>query len=747
MFGFSNLALEKRMLFNCCMRLLALFLFVGISIGYTCAQSTPPVDPNVVLKVAIAKDQREFRMGETIPLQLSFSSSVKNQYQLNTAQYDRSGRMSYEQFKISPSEGSADPLPNLQGSMGGMRTYEFLNTQPWTIKLNLNEWVRFTQPGEYRLIVSSNRVEVRNPSSQLGTSAVTARSNEITLKIVRADAAWQKRIFNDAVAKLDAPFPRESNESEQYETRRPALETLRFLGTADATRELVKRMRGEDSGVLDHVCMLGVISSPERSVARTALEEALADPDHPIDGNFLYTLRTVSSDANANWRETNQRIVEQLVAVLPAKRGKALSTSLSTALNQAWDLNALPQQTTEKLMVQLVSLFDKLPLNEQNTLLSFRWGKIKSPALLPIVKRYAQSYRDFPEMGAEPAYDSLQLSGTALRRWYELDPAGARNAIITEISRPRPRFDARVLGLLPDKTLPEVDFVLAENFRAIHDFDGKSNLASLIARYATDAILPQVIEQLDPKIGKWACNIQDPLLAYVLRVSPSSARTLIEKAIAARGQGFSACNHGLFQLVSEIHYDPLLEDIAIESLNDPDPEVAQTAATMLGKVGSPAAESALVKRYASWSEQWTGRETQLDRIFADRLNDDVYQLGLGLNLAQALGTGRAWLSDKAALQRLAQQTKVRRVRQQLEGYIKLWEDEPLTILIDSSSFGFHARVAQYEFQSVDDLKEKLAQFASGTRFALTISATESSASETAAELRNFLISHSMPVAK
>lgn len=728
------------------MRLFALLLFVGITAGHTCAQSTPPVDPNVVLKVAIANDQRQFRMGETLPLQLSYSSPVKNHYQLNTAQSDRSGRMCYEQFNISPSEGSVDPLPNI-GSLGGLMTFKFLTTEPWTIKLNLNEWVRFTHPGEYRLTVSSNRVEVRNPSSPSGTSAVTARSNEITLRIVKADPVWQKRIFNEAVAKLDAAPPRESNQSEQYETaRRQALETLRFLGTAEATRELVKRMRGQDSGGLDYVCMLGIISSPERSVARTALEEALADPDHPIDNNFLYTLRTVSSDTNANWREAQQRVLEQLLTTLSAKRGKALSVSLSTALSEAWDLNALPQPTTEKLMAQLVSLFDKLSLNEQNTLLSFRWEKIKSPALLPIVKRYAQSYRDFPEMRAEPASESLQLSGTALRRWYELDPAGARSAIINEISRPRPRYDARVLGLLPDKTLPEVDFVLAENFRASDDFDSKSNLASLIARYATDAILPQVIEQLDPKIGKWACNIQDPLLAYVLRVSPASARTLIEKALAARGEEFSACNHELFQIVSEIHYDPILEDIAIESLNDPDPEVAQTAATMLGEFGSPAAESALLKRYASWSEQWTGREPQLDRIFSDGLNDDSYQLNLGLNLTRALGAGKAWLTDKAALQRLAQQTKVRRVRQQLEGYVKLWEDEPLTIRIDSSSFGFHAHVVQYEFQSVAALKEKLAQFASGTRFAITISTTGSSASETAAELRSFLITHGMSVA-
>jgi hypothetical protein len=114
-----------------------------------------------------------------------------------------------------------------------------------------------------------------------------------------------------------------------------------------------------------------------------------------------------------------------------------------------------------------------------------------------------------------------------------LDPAGARPAIIAEISRPRPRFDARVLGILPDETLPEVDFTLAEYLAASHDSDGGSNLASLIARYATAAILPQITETLDPKIGKWACAVQNPLLAYVLRVNPAAARPRIEQAIAA----------------------------------------------------------------------------------------------------------------------------------------------------------------------------------------------------------------------
>jgi hypothetical protein len=178
------------------------------------------------------------------------------------------------------------------------------------------------------------------------------------------------------------------------------------------------------------------------------------------------------------------------------------------------------------------------------------------------------------------------LSAIALRRWYELDPAGARPAIIAEITRPRPRYSAKVLGILPDKTLPEVDLALAENLARSHDHDASSNLASLIARYASDTILSQVTHELDPRIGKWGCAIQNPLLAYVLRVNPAAARPRIEQAIAARDKNVSACNTELFQQISEIYYDPTIEEIGIRSLDDPDPEVAMTAATMLGKFGS-----------------------------------------------------------------------------------------------------------------------------------------------------------------
>src|SRR5258705_2898297 len=230
------------------MRLLIFFLLVGIAEVHTCAQSAPPVDPKIVLEVSIATGQRTFHIGETIPLQLAFSSSVKDCYQVNMAHYDRSGRMNYERFSVSPAEGAVDPLPTYTGSMGGLTNFKYLTSEPWMIKLNLNEWVRFTQPGEYRIVVSSGRVGVRDPSNTFGTSSVIAHSNEVTLKIISADAAWQKQVLREAVAAMNAPAAANSQQMEQYTASRPhALDTPRFLGSADAAREVAKRMTGVDA--------------------------------------------------------------------------------------------------------------------------------------------------------------------------------------------------------------------------------------------------------------------------------------------------------------------------------------------------------------------------------------------------------------------------------------------------------------------------------------------------------------------
>ena len=118
----------------------------------------------------------------------------------------------------------------------------------------------------------------------------------------------------------------------------------------------------------------------------------------------------------------------------------------------------------------------------------------------------------------------------------------------------------------------------------------------------------------------------------------------------------------------------------------------------------------------------------------------------GPNLAQALATAKSWLSDEDTLQRLSQLTKVRRVHEQLDAYLKTWENHPLVISLNNNPppSGLDVRIAQYEFHSMVELEAKISQFPPGTKFLLAIPPTESEANgRSLTELRTFLSSHGM----
>ncbi|HXQ35838.1 MAG TPA: hypothetical protein VN843_17615, partial [Anaerolineales bacterium] len=60
---------------------------------------------------------------------------------------------------------------------------------------------------------------------------------------------------------------------------------------------------------------------------------------------------------------------------------------------------------------------------------------------------------------------------------------------------------------------------------------------------------------------------------------------------------------------------------------------------------------------------------------------------------------------------------------------------------------FHAQLAQYEFHSMNALKDKLHQFPPGTKFFLSIAPQESQADQLLSELRSFFRSHSLLIAE
>jgi hypothetical protein len=222
--------------------------------------------------------------------------------------------------------------------------------------------------------------------------------------------------------------------------------------------------------------------------------------------------------------------------------------------------------------------------------------------------------------------------------------------------------------------------------------------------------------------------VQNPILAYVLRVDPSLARPRIEKALAARGDGLSACYQELLRSLADLHYDPILEAIAARGLDDPDWRVRTSSAALLGRFGAPEIEAVLMEQYRRWSEKWAGRESELNPVFAE-YGAQLDAIREGSALLHALTTATSWLTDANRLQNLLSMTNATRLRDTLEGHLNAWTDAPMTITVNRSSGpqALEARVAQYELRSMQALEDKLSQFPAGTAFTLQFSGPDSAA--------------------
>jgi hypothetical protein len=143
------------------MKPLRLALVVLILALPVCAQQ----DGGASMTIRFASGTNSFHVGEIIPIELSFQAFIPYSYDMDTRNYDRSGRLNIEQFDVTPP--GRDPLENFynsfEGIIGGGASSgpRLLSSDPQIMREDLNEWVALDQRGHYSLYVTSRRVSHR----------------------------------------------------------------------------------------------------------------------------------------------------------------------------------------------------------------------------------------------------------------------------------------------------------------------------------------------------------------------------------------------------------------------------------------------------------------------------------------------------------------------------------------------------------------------------------------------------------
>jgi hypothetical protein len=717
-------------------------VLVGVVLASQMAVPGAQTPAPVTLTLRLAGERRQFRPGETIPIELIFDSRVPKRYVVDGATYDRSGRLTIDEFRLSPMSLVIDPMLDyfaLSGAYigGGLRSTGTLGGTPYTVRLELNEWFRFDTPGAFTLSVRTSRVTDemdRKPGSQ---PILPVESNAVTFEILPRDPRWEEGELERARQILAGP------RRVQWRT---GCRILQYLGTNAAIDEMVRRYDEEECR-FDF--MAGLFGAPDRAHAVQQLEAGLRDPGQPVTRSYLRTLSALSvylrqpefrppqTDEAKGRLNPGGELVRRpeilqaeadhyarlLEAALPLKTGAARAVSVAehAEIVRTRPSTASTGAAATAARKELIAAFSELPAARQEVLLQFQWRSVADPALVPALRQLANGSNRFADL--------------ALRRLFQLAPAEGRTRIIETIRRPHSGSTLQTLGALPEAVLPELDDVIARNLEAdTTDFMVATINMAMLHRYASPAIAPRMLGRITPAVADmFACEPQAYALAYFVRVRPQDGAELLDRALAARSR--TGCYRGVLLDTAERHMTPEIERRAIAALDDEDPRVVQNAIETLGKFGSVASAPILRAHFDAWHRAWQGRAGELEFNRARGVDDPgAANRALESAFLRALAAPLGWLADAGGIAAVREWCVTDSCRREAD---VLLDDAADIVTVNVSMFDgidFQGRLAQYHINSLAGLGRKLSQYPKGTIFIVRAGGDAETARSIAAEL-------------
>jgi hypothetical protein len=606
-----------------------------------------PADLKVELRSATGSNR--FQLGEVIPLEVLISSSTPNRY-LEPCKMFWESCFGYPQcrfvtnwsFDIIPSTGWTDIGWYGCGMMSGP-TIEVkssdLTTEPQEYLYTLTNRLRFDAPGKYtvRLSLTVGLDDETNQIRKALNSTVKPNSvrktAEIVLEIVPAGDEWKRTVIEQGMTAWTAGPPAYTNpQSPEYLKYQQEAEALCNLGTPDAAFAMV----GLLSRGIDVTHCLIINSSKE--VAEAEMRRLLVDPNVGVRPMFFAAYAKLLSRGqekpgprSAVPPKVVNDLRDTLFASLPKKTPEAMIPSLETVLrnpmNGYWVIQGSSYDLRDRYSTEVIAMaaanFDRLSEETQAALLDTDWDHLRSPLMLPVVRRKAEAG-----------------NGQALLRWLELDPATAAAFMRQEVVRPAPRFSSLYLRL-PDESLPtQEQQQIAANLMALSAPEELVRAATLLHRYTTRAVLPTVLPFIDQHLAEWPCGLQIPVLAYLLKVSPGDARPRVEQVLEKVSAPY--CPQGeFFPSLGFVELSPVLDTLATRQVEDGTP-LAADAAEYLGRFGSAAMKPVMWKQLSRWHKKYVESGTE-QRMTSQTSTPDDWQLyNLNSKLLEAFVKAQAW---------------------------------------------------------------------------------------------------------
>jgi hypothetical protein len=710
------------------------------------------------LSFQTANGQSTFHIGERIPLKLTFTSPNDTEYWIAPLVRGRGDEFDCNRFEVvSPAAGWSDPLEmyfkqDLIRMGHGWSWPHLLKSKPVEASLDLNEWIRFDQPGDYTIKVTSSCV------SKVQGAVSYSLSGTIRLQIVPATPEWQNEKFKSIQPNLDLldqpppqAVPGESSQS-QWERRGElfgsARADLKYLATPEAINEMTYRLRSEKYNYADQ-CSIGLmgLSPAMRETAIASMNKRIEEPDFPITQWFFSTLSflhvTPGSEKESLRRQRediNPVIWSAIYSAVTKKEPAARAQTVQTLLGYGRNIS------TPEVKLQMASLlklsFLDLDSRSQTDDLRNEWDRLRAPEFLPVLQALARLPVENDSDLEVWVYDRQELKGLALKRWYELDPKGAHREIVAQIGSATPSLAARSIAFLPEEQFPQFEPLWTQALLDTKSQLRERALGSLLVRFGTGATTNQMIAKLDEK-SDYPCDAHIVALAYLVRFDPNLARQRLKQEFPGQ------CSGQLLRFISELTTAPVLNEQAVENLNSSDPEIFGDALQYLTSYGRKEDKAPLWVRYIQWTTNSGGNADLLDHASAgsDRNFASSY---IGEEIGNALIRNQGWFADTDLIARVLKscvgEFMCKGLKDDAGGAVTPYRlSLPHLTMPSVGRAADSVGVAQYGTRSLKLFEAKISQFPPGSKFVLDRGYRASNSDERTleAEVRTILEKHGM----
>jgi hypothetical protein len=614
------------------MKSYSLFRNILVSLNLLLLSTAVAFASEVKCELTLQGGKTQFRSGEPIVLQLSFTADGPG------VEVNVTTPSPIDKVVLTPKEGAFPWLEEQARGKGyGPGSAQIATAepnQPVYVTLTLNDLYRFDSPGHYTVYITTRRVSVGDGSSN-GSLPFSGHPQELTSNDVSFDVV---PFPGQDEAALVASLEQRIRASMNQRSAQKLADDLDYLvGDAATAAKLSLLLDPKTFYPFGIDVTRGLWIARNRTMVVAGLEKAIVDPaqSHGAGTDLLGTLvalkATLQPSHEADGIEAGY--LHQIALSIPKRTGESRIDAARTVFVTMAQEGHASGPDFAIARETIITHFSAVNEYSVEWILNSYGKYLQDPRLVPALRQILETTTD-PVFSGNREAALTQLGRIAPDA--KIAPDDASTYLVREACSEHPAMMQTVRDLSPVETLPEADTCLREKLIAETTTGAGTRMMlgttmQYTARFADAALLSDVRKAYAERTDRWDQRARGAAVAYLMRWDAKDSRPLLDELLL----GPDSSDGVIMVNLLEPEHDPAngLREAFREYLQAAPPKIAAWCAFALSKIGEPEDRELLRKTLEQLRSRDAAEFSHWDGKFE-------------VELVTAVAQGRGWESTK-----------------------------------------------------------------------------------------------------